>query len=284
MVRPDVLDEIAAVSSLCQELGLGSVAPSVLKTAHHTTLLLSPLSIVARVQSAEPSERTWRQANDEVALTRYLADRDAPALSPLDGLAGPHRTAASVVTLWPYVSHRRADEEIDTTLAATALASLHEALRHYAGDLPPYTYALDRCWAVLADDGASAALAHSDRDLLRTQYCRLRHVAEATKGDWGSLHGDVHLGNLLVGADGPVWVDFDNACLGPREYDVAGLPAEAWSHFGNVDPALTQTFADLKSVCVTVWCWADISRSPEIREAGEYHLNRVRNLARRSTS
>jgi hypothetical protein len=74
-------------------------------------------------------------------------------------------------------------------------------------------------------------------------------------------------------------MDFEDVCRGPREYDIAGLPFSAWSHFSDVDQTLASRFADLKSVCVAVWCGANISRSAEVREAAEYHLHRVRELA-----
>lgn len=34
------------------------------------------------------------------------------------------------------------------------------------------------------------------------------------------LHGDCHLGNILVGADGPFLVDFDDCCTGPAVQDL----------------------------------------------------------------
>jgi Ser/Thr protein kinase RdoA (MazF antagonist) len=34
------------------------------------------------------------------------------------------------------------------------------------------------------------------------------------------IHGDCHFGNLLWGADGPFWVDFDDMLCGPRVQDV----------------------------------------------------------------
>jgi aminoglycoside phosphotransferase (APT) family kinase protein len=35
------------------------------------------------------------------------------------------------------------------------------------------------------------------------------------------VHGDLHPGNVLVGASGPVVIDWENACAGPRDGDVA---------------------------------------------------------------
>ncbi len=35
------------------------------------------------------------------------------------------------------------------------------------------------------------------------------------------VHGDLHPGNVLVTADGPVVIDWENACGGPADFDVA---------------------------------------------------------------
>lgn len=280
MARASLVDEIAAVRVLCWELGLGEVTPLVLKAAHHTSLRVQPLMIVARVQSAEALDMARQSAIRELAVTRFLASQGAPALAPLENkLAGPYVTASSIITLWPYVEQEETADEADAPLAATALVWVHKCMLNYDGELPPYTQTLDRCWNVLAHGPASIALAHDDRELLKAHYLRLRGEVEATASDWLPLHGDVHLGNLLLGRQGPVWTDFEDACLGPREIDIAGLPSTVWPCFADADQTLIRRYADLKSVCVATWCSADIARSTEVREAAEYHLQRVRGLA-----
>lgn len=270
--------EVASVVELCRRLGLGEVAPTVLASAHHTTLLLSPLSMVARVQSHEPIDAARRRAAREVAVARHLAGRGAPALAPVEGLAGPHAVPPSVVTFWPHVDGGRAAVETDAAPAAAALAGVHRVLLDHGGGLPTFTRMLDRCWRVLADDGACAALGPDDRGLLRAQFRRLRRVVGRATDGWTPLHGDAHVGNFLVGGDRSVWVDFEDACVGPREWDVACLPHAAWARFGDVDPTLVHRCADLRSVCVAVWCWAGATRDPAAREAAEHHLGRVRGL------
>lgn len=279
MARPSPPDEIATVVSLCRDIGLGHVSPTLLKAAHHTSLLIAPQSIVARVQSAEPIDPASERASKEMAVTRHLADHGAPTLAPIAELAGPRITAPSVVTFWPYLERHRTADDDDTALATTSLASVHQALRDYRGKLPSYMLALDRCWAALADDRVSIALSLGDRNLLKAEYRRLRHSAETTGANWTSLHGDAHLSNLLLSDDGPVWLDFEDACIGPREYDIANLPADAWPYFTDADPALCAAYAHLRSVCVAVWCSIDGSRSAEILEAADYHLANVRQLA-----
>lgn len=82
MGRPRPEDDIATVAALALDLGLGAVDPAILKLAHHTTIRLSPLPIVARVQSSEPVERTVPAMARELALARHLLDRNAPNVVP----------------------------------------------------------------------------------------------------------------------------------------------------------------------------------------------------------
>jgi thiamine kinase-like enzyme len=38
-----------------------------------------------------------------------------------------------------------------------------------------------------------------------------------------ALHGDAHFGNLLVTRDGLLWTDWEDAFLGPVEWDLASI-------------------------------------------------------------
>ena len=282
MPRSSVFEEMSAVKSICQQIGFGQVVPTLLKAAHHTSLLIAPHKIVARVQSGEPIATASECAGREIVVTRYLANRSAPTLAPLPDFAGPYVRAPTVVTFWPYADRRRAASEADASVAAMSLATVHQALRDFDGKLPPYTETLDRCWDTLSGDHLRAVLPATDKHLLETEFRRLRRLVEAIDSRWVALHGDSHLGNLLLDNDGrnPLWIDFENTCLGPREYDIANLPAEAWPMFPDADPQLVAAYALLKSVCVVVWCLADSGRSLGMQEAADYHLSLVRNLAR----
>lgn len=282
MPRLSVPEEILAVKSICQQIGFGQVVPTLLKAAHHTSLLIASHKIVARVQSGEPIAKASECAGREVVVTRYLADRGAPTLAPIPDFAGPYVRASTVVTFWPYADQRRTAREADASVAATSLANVHQALRNFDGKLPPYTKTLDQCWVTLSGDRLGHVLPATDKHLLEAEFRRLRRLIEEIDGGWAALHGDSHLGNLLLDHDGsnPLWIDFEDTCLGPREYDIANLPAEAWPVFPDADPQLVAAFALLKSVCVVVWCLADLDRSPEMQEAADYHLSVVRDLAR----
>jgi aminoglycoside/choline kinase family phosphotransferase len=45
--------------------------------------------------------------------------------------------------------------------------------------------------------------------------------------------GDASLSNLLAAADGPRWNDFEDVCVGPVEWDVAGVSSDARDRYGD---------------------------------------------------
>jgi aminoglycoside phosphotransferase (APT) family kinase protein len=280
MARASQIAELETVRVLVEQLGLGSVRPTVLRAAHRTTFLIKSLRMIAKVQTSEGLEPAQRSAARELAVARFLADQGAPVIAPLgEELSGPHVVRSAVVTLWPHVEHQRDVQEEDAVSAADALHTVHRLFRGYGGELPSYTEALDRCWKVLVDNRTSAALSRDDRLFLMAQYRRLRADVEAANLEPVPIHGDAHLGNLLLADRGPLWTDLEDACLGAPEQDIAGLPPIAWIRFQDADQRSIELWASMKSVCVAVWCWADISRSAEVREAAEYHLRRLRGLA-----
>lgn len=60
-------------------------------------------------------------------------------------------------------------------------------------------------------------------------------------GPLALLHGDVHTGNVLVDAAGPVLIDWDLLCVGPPEWDHAALCT--WTDRWGGRPGLYEAFA-----------------------------------------
>jgi hypothetical protein len=72
-------------------------------------------------------------------------------------------------------------------------------------------------------------------------------------------------------SEGARYGDFEDISLGPREWDVGWLPDADLSAFEPINRDLLSSLADLRSLCVSVWCWAEYGM-PEKKEAAEYHL------------
>jgi hypothetical protein len=283
-MRAPISEEVAAVRALADRLGLGSVSPTLLKAAHHSTFWISPHPAVARVQSACPPDRALCAARLELAVARHLAGLGAPIVAPAEpAVAGPHVLGRCTITLWSYVDHESRQECGEAEAAGQALRALHQGLHSFAGELPQFTESFGRCEQVFADPRAMPELAGEDRSFLQGRFRRLRQKLDAVEFVSVPLHGDAHLGNVLWTADGPLWGDLESACTGPVEWDLSALPPPVWALFPEADPFLIDLLAELRSVCVAVWCWAEPSRSNEVREAAEYHLARLRNGSAIST-
>jgi aminoglycoside/choline kinase family phosphotransferase len=90
------------------------------------------------------------------------------------------------------------------------------------------------------------------------------------------LHGSPHGANWLQTRDGPLLLDFETACRGPVEWDVAALGDEALSLFPAVDRELIMVMRRMRSVCVAAKCWVAPERASEIHEAARVHLKLLR--------
>jgi hypothetical protein len=277
MSRLAIEQELAAVQTLAARLGLGGAEPVVLKLAKHTTVRLG--SVVARVQSAGEPDAARAAMVREVAVGRHLARLRAPSVRPtLDPPPGPHDVDGCVISLWSFVEHRPA-EEGDAAAAGAALKQLHAALAAYDEPLPNYWEAVAGCSALVSDPVALAGAALEDREFLaRLVRGGLRELPTDPRG-WRALHGDTHLGNVMMTPAGAVWSDLEAICRGPREWDLCNKPAAFLAAFDDLDGALLEQFGVLRRACVAVWCWADAGRSAELRAAAEFHTAQLRREA-----
>jgi len=98
---------------------------------------------------------------------------------------------------------------------------------------------------------------------------------DAFDGTRQALHGEPHLGNVLRTRDGPRWIDLEDVCVGPLEWDVAFLPTDVESLFETIDPELMDVVRTLNSACVATWCWVRADLDGMLPHA-RYHLDRVR--------
>ena len=62
----------------------------------------------------------------------------------------------------------------------------------------------------------------AERATLRGAASRLEPFLEAPEPTQ-TLHGDAHPGNLIATRNGLVWIDFEDVCLGPLEWDLASI-------------------------------------------------------------
>ena len=270
---------LAACRTLAHRLGLGDTTPRVIGRFSNLAVEMAPTPWVARVATGTAGPRAepvW--ARREIALARALHDHCAPVGPPAPGtLAGPHTDDGWRITLWRRLELTEALPE--PYAAGRALAACHAALRTLPGDLaddlpePAPWAALDEAQRLLAHPevrrrGGEDAAWVADR--LAVIGTGLR--AHPAPVQW--LHGDAHRNNVRVEASGRVvWLDWEDACRAPLEWDLAGLVGAArvlggadagwpeaaltgWREVGPaIDEALLAACIEARAMFVVAWTW-----------------------------
>ncbi|HEU4842593.1 MAG TPA: aminoglycoside phosphotransferase family protein [Ilumatobacteraceae bacterium] len=159
--------------------------------------------------------RPTAPASAAVALADVLRAAGIPAPEPVEASAVEHGDLA--VTAWERLDlldvapDWRAVGALVAKVHALDPASLPAAYPRPRYDAFPW-WRLDEQLAAVADVVDDAA-----RDGLARAIERTRGWAGAT--DLVVCHGDLHPGNVVVTADGPVLLDWDLLCAGPPQWD-----------------------------------------------------------------
>lgn len=166
-----------------------------------------------------------RRQRDELAVTRWLADRGTPVVPPSPLVpAEPVQRDGFSMTFWEFLEEDR-DAEPDYARNAELTAELHAALREYPGELaflsaaePHYVeIGLDRL------EGRTDLIAPSLLDRARREWEVLGPLVrsraafeEAFPGvELRPVHGDCPPANIFQGVDGHRFADFELITLGP---------------------------------------------------------------------
>lgn len=235
--------------------------PVLVQETNNTVVWLRPHAIIAKV-GTHPNSDDLLVREHEVASA--LAARGAPVAPPLPG-AGPIRHPATgfVVTLWRRLAHD-GDAQPLGSLVGASLRGVHDALARCDLKLPSFRVGLRRARTALSDDLRLAALHATDRSFLRDAFDDLLTELDGRTLTARALHGEPHDGNRLLTPSGLRWVDFEQACRGPLEWDLTFLPDDARAEFSEADPELLALLQTLNSARVATWCWMQ-ARFPDMR-------------------
>jgi hypothetical protein len=263
---------VQAAIDVAHQLGLHVDGPVLIQETNNTVVWLRPNPIIAKVGThADSADRLILEHRVASALTAV----GAPTASPLSDVP-PMRDNESgfVVTLWERLT-KDSNRVVSGEQVGRSLGLVHEAMTRITVELPSVRICLERTRTALFDDARMAALATEDRDFLRHAFAELMlRLDDHTFTEQG-LHGEPHDGNLLTTPEGLRWIDFEDACRGPLEWDLAFLTDEGRSVFKNIDRPLLELLTTLNSARVATWCWVQ-ARFPEMRTHGEHHLDLVR--------
>ncbi len=247
----------------------------ILKDWNNTIIRLAPSKIVAKVGTSHFRDAQLESLERELAVATHLARRGAPVVTPArDVPPGPHRWEGLTVTLWQHIPPM-SRATLAPAKTAAVLKIVHAALADFEEPLPPFTLELNDAQRLLQTD-CSPSLDHADRRFLAGEVTKLQASLASLDGALRPLHGSPHQANWLPSADGPLLLDFETACCGPLEWDLAALDDEALECFPDANPELILTMRRMRSACVAAKCWVAPERAPQLREAAHVHLKLLR--------
>jgi hypothetical protein len=272
-----VHDAISVAADVARDLGLAVEQPVLLRSTNNAVAWLQPANVVAKVSTGRNSRLPI-----ELAVARELCALGAPVVASAPELPQiVHCRAGLEMTFWRYHPQIRA-AEAPPDRVAHALRQLHAALARLPtmvrARLPSYREELSDARSLLGDYTALPAVTPSDRHMLLNAFDRLlaRMDQLAPADRFVAIHGAPHPYNvLLIGAE-PVFIDFETASMGPIEWDLAHLDAQAEPPLRDlIHPELLWLCRSMASVKTATLCSADIDRG-DMREHAEWHLAHVR--------
>lgn len=223
-----------AALATAEAAGLRCEDPVVLRDHSNLLVHLRPAPVVARVATLTARMRSgdvWLAR--ELAVAAHLARAGAPVVAPSPELPpGPHHRDGLVLSFWTYAE--AVDAPLDAREAGRGLRRCHEALADFTGALEPMG-AMREAESVVDRLQDGGTLDPTDAAALRRSAGELRGRIDRLGLPLRPVHGDAHLGNAIMTADGPLWNDWEDAFLGPLAWDLACLHASARA-FGR-DPA-----------------------------------------------
>lgn len=187
-------------------------------------------------------------AERDIVVAAHAAARGGPALAPICELVEVQGFAVSV---WPYCEGASQSDEDDAD-AAQALVALHASLVGAPIALPRLAERFEAIADLLGDNGATSALSDRDRVVLN----RAVDLVLPEAVGFAVLHAEPHDRNRLRREGSIVYIDFEAACVGPIEWDLAYLSdSAAIANWPDHDVRLRSVLQVGVSACVSVACW-----------------------------
>lgn len=266
----DLARGVAAATLAARSLGLRVDDAVVLSNSNRLVLRLLPSDVVARVASVAH----FASAALEIKVATQLAGCPIAGIDP--------RVASQVfvgddfeITFWEHFEPVPA-RTVPAAEYVGALVSLHAGLRRADLAAPHVRDRIVSTLGFVASRDETPDLADKDRKLLTSTMRDLGEsiVAPATPAQL--LHGEPHPWNLLDTNRGLQFIDFENTCLGPLEYDLAWVPEDVATRYPDVDHALLDDCRAVVLAIIAAHRWSQDDRHPSGRPSGHAFLDALR--------
>jgi hypothetical protein len=210
---------ILAASSCARTYGIQPDRCEVLQDAHTVVVRLTE-TLVARIVTDVTGPRqgtTW--FSRETAMAAHLTRHRAPVV-PLHPDIPPiaHMQDGFAMNFWQFVTATYVPPKPEEIGISMHLC--HRALQTFDEPLPSLAI-LHESLAMLEQNAVIDVLSSHEITLL----ARHLHasIEKLTDCPHQALHGDAHMGNLLMTTSGLLWSDWEDAFAGPIEWDIASV-------------------------------------------------------------
>lgn len=209
---------VDAVLVVARRSGLDAAGAGVWRAGSAVLVGLPAVPALARVDEAT----RWGDAARQVRVAQLLGEVGVPAVVPVGPGEQPVASAAGPVTVWAWVPPTGPAMTARRMGAVARL--LHDRTAGLGGGALPVHDPLVTVAGELDRAEGVGATAGSDLRLLREEVARLRAVWPDPADDplgAAVVHGDLHRGNVVAGAAGPVLADLELAGWGGASADLA---------------------------------------------------------------
>ncbi|PEG34808.1 phosphotransferase [Mycolicibacterium agri] len=228
-----------AAVAVAADLGLRVQRPVVLHDVFSVVVHLAPEPVVARIPvvltgATAPDAQAARQQR-ELDVVAWLDQRGVPVVAPSPLVPRrPFRRDGFPMTFWE-LADVADDHQPYRGVDISYSAELHAALSECPAPLPflaPFNHGLPEMLAVLDDVDV---LRRGETDRARAEYAALRSIL-ANRSAFESafpevevqpIQGDGPSHNVIRTKDGIRFSDFEDVTIGPVEWDLALIGAEA---------------------------------------------------------
>ena len=223
------------LTAACEQVGLDAGDAQLLRAPSNAVWLLPRTAAVVRIGRKQHEGLRFEAG---VTLTRWLAEHDIPVTEPL--MDQVVYIDDATVTVWRYYPQHDRGEPPMGDLGAI-LRRLHTLADPVPVELHPYP-PLAGLTTILGSQAAPRVLDPDDLTWLSERASELLDRYEGLEFGLGVgfIHGDPYGGNCLWDGDRVVLGDWDEASIGPREWDLIpschdhfrfGAPAEDLAQF-----------------------------------------------------
>jgi Ser/Thr protein kinase RdoA (MazF antagonist) len=283
---PEIVEEVA-ISTL-RQLGYGTLKLRLLRYGENLTYSADGIGLVVRVARPylDPTAVTA-----ELNCAMYMEELSFPAGRLVPELSQPFDTPVGRMTLWQKFDGREGND-CDHGALGTLLRRLHQV--EQPGWLRPWLplrKVRGRIDEIKRQGVVDSELVDSLEERLVTLSAEATALSQQPDFRTVFCHGDAHTGNMLIGDDRVVLVDWEDASAGPWEWDISevlmtarrfALPSKQYAAFCDAygqDVRLSEhadLVAHIRELTATSWLLQNAASSRKVLEEGRLRISTMR--------